>query len=763
MSQAVIARSQRSLRCKLAIPLLGSGILLAAIALMAMQYHAEKQLENALLSRAKLIASMIDFSVSSVSRNGDLQRIVSAIGAEPDINDIVVIGGTPLRVIASTKMAFLNHLLPELPKDSVADDFYAVMNSGRELAVFNRGENFFDYTGPVSVARTTWSETSAPEGAVMVHLDSHRQQNEIANDTLRFALGLLTCLGVITGLGYASFSRFVLAPLRRIAAALNNYRSGKTKNLELQLASDELGHLADVLKRSFHELQITTRDLRNQKFALDQHSLVSITDANGAIIYANPKFCSVCGYSQAELMGQSHRIISSRTHSKEFFAELWGTIKAGRVWHGQLCNRAKDGSIFWNDSTIVPLLDEAGVADAFIAIRTDITALREAQANALAANRAKSEFLAIMSHEMRTPLNGIIGTTNELLDTDLKSNHQEQLADIEDSAKSLLNIINDVLDLSKVEVGKLQLQPQEFNVGELMRRVLDLIQPKAAEKEIEIHLLAEDSLPDLIVADETRLRQSVLNILGNAIKFSAPGGTIIILTESRVINETTYSLSIAIADTGIGIAADKLEAIFQPFSQLDSSNSRNFGGTGLGLSIAKTFVKTMGGDISVRSIPDVGSRFSIEIPVSTTLPVPSKSVEQQIVKAAPKRFPCANILVVEDNVINQKVVVRMLEKMGCHVTLAVNGAEAVKLYHENIGKYSLLLMDCQMPVMDGFQATEEIRRIEESSGQRVPIVALTANVMVGDAKLCLDAGMDGYLPKPLDRKALETELTKFIK
>jgi CheY-like chemotaxis protein len=368
-----------------------------------------------------------------------------------------------------------------------------------------------------------------------------------------------------------------------------------------------------------------------------------------------------------------------------------------------------------------------------------------------------------MSHEMRTPLNGIIGTTNELLDTDLKSNHQEQLADIEDSAKSLLNIINDVLDLSKVEVGKLQLQPQEFNVGELMRRVLDLIQPKAAEKEIEIHLLAEDSLPDLIVADETRLRQSVLNILGNAIKFSAPGGTIIILTESRVINETTYSLSIAIADTGIGIAADKLEAIFQPFSQLDSSNSRNFGGTGLGLSIAKTFVKTMGGDISVRSIPDVGSRFSIEIPVSTTLPVPSKSVEQQIVKAAPKRFPCANILVVEDNVINQKVVVRMLEKMGCHVTLAVNGAEAVKLYHENIGKYSLLLMDCQMPVMDGFQATEEIRRIEESSGQRVPIVALTANVMVGDAKLCLDAGMDGYLPKPLDRKALETELTKFIK
>jgi signal transduction histidine kinase/ActR/RegA family two-component response regulator len=382
------------------------------------------------------------------------------------------------------------------------------------------------------------------------------------------------------------------------------------------------------------------------------------------------------------------------------------------------------------------------------------------QAHKLA--QAKSEFLAKMSHEIRTPLNGVIAAADLMAATQLNDEQHELLDTLRLSAKTLLGIINDILDFSKIEVGRMVLETLPFTPTVLVEEVVSIMAPAAHSKGLTVRTELSSSLPHSVAGDPLRLRQILLNFVGNAIKFTACGEVVIRAMRLKKGEGQSAWLRFEVQDTGVGIPPEKQAGIFDAFTQADSSVTRQYGGTGLGLAICKRLVELMGGQIGVYSQPGQGSCFWFEVP----LPVIQENAPEETT-AQPSgsalnshELDGVRVLLVEDNPVNQKVAIRMLQKLGCVVELAENGQQALEKLER--ASYDIVLMDMQMPVMDGLTATRLLRQREQQTGHHQVVIALTANAMQTDRELCLEAGMDDYLSKPLTLDALQVMLLRWV-
>jgi len=526
--------------------------------------------------------------------------------------------------------------------------------------------------------------------------------------------------------------------------------------------------------RDITERKRTEAELHDLRKAVEQSAnTVVITDIRGNIRYVNPAFEKTTGYTVAETIGQNPRILKSGEQDAGFYRALWETSTSRKTWRGEFHNRRKDGTLYWELATISPVQDDKGELHHFIAIKEDITerkameaSLSEALIAAEAGNRAKSEFFGIMSHELRTPLNGVLGSAELLTYTPLDEEQEALTATVNKCGEHLLAIVKDILDFSSMEAGKLAIEVAPMSIADLVKTAADTIRKTAVEKGLELRCETKPGVPHQITGDALRIRQILINLSGNAVKFTSSGSVVLRVAPAA---EGRF-LDFSVEDTGIGISPDTIGHLFKPFTQVDMTSTRTFGGTGLGLAISKRLAEAMGGTITVASILGRGSTFTFRLPLESApvrageMPsVQSPALDRESTKPEQTEPPVQTggtpghlALVVEDDPENSTVAGKMLLSLGYRAEFAVNGVEAVKAFVP--GKYFAILMDVVMPGMNGVEATKKIREIEATAGGHVPIIALTANVMPGDRDQYLAAGMDDFLSKPFKRAELATVL-----
>ncbi|MFC1745149.1 PAS domain S-box protein [Candidatus Riflebacteria bacterium] len=520
----------------------------------------------------------------------------------------------------------------------------------------------------------------------------------------------------------------------------------------------------DITKRKQAEEQLLIQSTALTSTA----NCIMITDKNGKIQWTNPAFTKLTGYYLDEAMGKEPRILKSGKHPREFYAAIWKTVLSGNFWHGELINRKKDGTLYEEEMTITPVLNKTGDITHFVAIKQDISErkkaeeqLRLAKGEAEAASTAKSEFLANMSHEIRTPMNSVLGFLGLTLeDPVIPEKHLKNLKIANNSAKSLLSLINDILDVNKLESGKLDLEEKPFNLTQMVKETLQTLQIKTLEKGLLLEHSIHAELGGNFIGDPFRLRQIITNLVGNAIKFTEQGS----ITLNVVPADEEKMLHFTIADTGIGIPAERLDKIFESFTQADASTTRRFGGTGLGTTISSQLVELMHGKIWVESEAGKGSKFhfTVRMPATEKKDDTQADTMHRLLSGStlPLRRRSFRILLADDIPENITLATIRLKQHGHTVITAANGLEAVEQFKK--GHIDLILMDIQMPQMDGLEATKKIRELENNTGNHIPIIALTASVMKNELAKYVSGGMDATACKPIDFPDLFATIEKVV-
>ena len=634
-------------------------------------------------------------------------------------------------------------------------------------------EEVYHYSYPFQYSGIDW-------GWIHIGLSLKQFNDDIGALYLRTALLTLLCVSV--GIGAALLlARKLTRPIASLTRITNQVASGDLGIRVHIKTGDELEHLGESFNSMTERLQETQGEIIAALEYADNiigsmNDAIIVISTDGRIARVNVAAARLLDYDEAELVGEHIDKILLPAEN-----DPGGNPEVAVV--GKLDPLACFSSVetFYRDSKgrTIPVIfssskihDISSTDETIVCVAVDITQRKEAEQDlqiekdkAEAANKAKSQFLANMSHEIRTPMNGLLGMLSLLTDTSLDEKQRKMTDMAHSSAEILLEIINNVLDFSKIEAGKIHLQPVDFRPRDMVREVLNIFWIRAQEKGIKLVSNVDDCVPDALQGDSVLLRQILINLLGNAVKFTAAGEVSLAMTlEEKGLDAPV--LRFEIRDTGCGIPLEKQDDIFEVFSQADSSMARRHEGTGLGLAISKELVEALGGSIGVRSASGMGSLFwftvSLQNASSADCPASPETTSEAKYEWE-ERGQKLKVLLVEDNVVNQEYCKMVLESLNFAVDVVDRGRKGIDAVRRE--DYDIVLMDCQMPEMDGFEATRLIRLEESANGSEkrpVTVIALTANAMSGDRDLCLDAGMNDYLPKPYTRSQMRHILNRWL-
>lgn len=625
-----------------------------------------------------------------------------------------------------------------------------LQQSGMEVCVVNAAltvpQRLDSFAADVLVLGMDMADCSGPEMATLLHDDPR-----------------YSAIPVV----YLSAESDLLLQLKSIKNSSDHY-------LSKQVAP---GHLVSVIGKHAYRyrsnvdranvLSVARYELERQQQAIDAHAIVSVADLHGNIVYANEKFCQVSGYSSKELIGQNHRIVKSGEHPAEFYADMWHTISGGDIWQGEVCNRSKSGELYWVETSIIPFVDAEGLPYQYISIRTDIThvkaselAMAAAKEAAEAGSRSKSEFLASMSHELRTPLNAILGFSQLFsMDNTLPQATRDNAKLIEHAGEHLLSLVNDLIDLARIESNKIELSLECVEVASVVHDSLDMVKSMAFNKDIKLELKQCDVTNICVKADFNRLRQSLINLLTNAIKYNEPQGTV-----SIACDVFADKMRIAVTDNGKGIASDKQARVFNSFDRLGAECSE-VEGTGIGLVITRRMMEAMGGGVDFTSVEGHGSTFWLELPLAQKVESEPNASLAQLNKelVVPESNALSGkhvVLYIEDNPMNMRLMQQVFKaREGWELCGAVNAETGLELVRTN--KPDVILLDINLPGMNGYQALALLKADAET--MHIPVVALSANAMKGDRERGIQAGFVDYLTKPLDILLLMRLLDELLK
>ena len=762
--------TNKTLKQKLLLPIFCALFIFSTLIIILTNLNFAKQLQTQALSRAREVAHFIGIASQIVHYSYEVQRIIYAVGSDPNINIHVIDKNPTYKIVASNKgyligydldkaEKFINYDLPDFPQKT-------------EQVIFDEETQILHYTLGFYLPKIMGDTRIYTEAFVIIQLKTRSLKEHFLQQSIKhIVVGLFALLG-LAFLSIWLIEKTLLTPIEAITSQINKQRYGDKNALAPVFSNDELGVLAKTLNQMIHSRE-ESEDLFKRLSDISP-VLIWTSDKTSKNFYFSNRwldFTGQTGFAKSDLSW----INAFHPQCVRNYMEAFEKAQTFRQSFSVECRvRHHSGEYRWMWNRSVPRILSNGSFEGYISCLIDITERKEAEKKlndyadelakardeALRSNQAKSAFLATMSHEIRTPINGILGFTYLLNETTLDEEQKDYLKSVNSSANLLLELINQILDISKIEAGKLTLEPVVFTLKTVLNDVIDLFYPMMLRKNLKFELDFGKNVPNNFIGDEKRLKQILINLFGNAVKFTH-SGTITIRVRGKYY-DNNYKLFVSIKDTGIGISKEHSEKIFKPFEQVANQVA---GGTGLGLSISRSLATLMNGALNVYSKKDVGSTFfftvMLDAPKIDQHSTQNAHEQNQSISKVIKKPNSPLILLVEDNIENQKVAQKILTIHNYSVQIACNGKDCLKWLELNTP--DIILMDVQMPEMDGYEATKKIRA--GACGQKLittPIIGLTAYALKETYENCINAGMNDLLTKPFRPEILLSLIKKWL-